>query len=143
MAAGATVSDKFATVNGLRLHYLEWENPAAPTIVMLHGLRSYAPVWGPVARPLADGYHILAIDQRGRGDSAWSPDAAYNTEAYVSDLEQLVDQLRLDRFILTGHSMGGANTIVYTARHPEQVIAAVIEDMGPGSTSSSGSERIS
>ena len=94
MAAGATVSDKFATVNGLRIHYLEWENPAAPTIVMLHGLRSYAHVWGPVARPLADGYHILAIDQRGRGDSAWSPDAAYNTEAYVSDLEQLVDQLR-------------------------------------------------
>lgn len=143
MAAGATVSDKFATLNGLRIHYLEWENPGAPMLIMLHGLRSYAHVWDGVARPLADSYHILALDQRGRGDSDWDPEASYNTEAYVSDLEQLVQTLDVRRFILIGHSMGGANTIVYTSRHPDQVIAAVIEDMGPGSTSSAGSARIS
>ena len=73
MAKPATVTDKFSTVNGLRLHYLDWENPGAPTIVMLHGLRSYAHVWDGVARPLADGYRILALDQRGRGDSDWDP----------------------------------------------------------------------
>src|SRR5438445_4832107 len=129
MAAPTTVSDKFVTVNGLRIHYLEWDNPGAPILIMLHGLRSYAHVWDGVARPLADGYHILALDQRGRGDSDWSPDASYSTEAYVSDLEQLVQSLGLNRFILIGHSMGGANTIVFTARHPDQVIAAVIEDM--------------
>jgi esterase len=142
MARSATVTDRFATVNGLRLHYLEWENAGAPTIIMLHGLRSYAHVWDGVARPLADEYRILALDQRGRGDSDWDPAASYTTETYVSDLEQLVNQLGLDRFILIGHSMGGANTLVYTARHPERVVAAVIEDMGPGSTASSGSARI-
>ena len=143
MAAQATVADKFATVNGLRIHYLEWANPGAPVIVMLHGLRSYAHTWDGVAGSLAAGYHILALDQRGRGDSDWSPNAEYNTEAYVSDLEQLVQDLGLERFILIGHSMGGANTLVYASRHQDQIAAAVIEDMGPGSTSSPGSARIS
>ena len=143
MAVPATVIDKFATLNGLRIHFLDWENLGAPAIVMLHGLRSYAHVWDGVAQPLAPDYSILALDQRGRGDSDRDPAAGYNTEAYVSDLEQFVDSLGLDRFILIGHSMGGANTIAYTARHPERVIAAVIEDMGPGSTSSAGSARIS
>jgi pimeloyl-ACP methyl ester carboxylesterase len=143
MAAPATITDKFVSVNGLRLHYLDWENPGAPVIVMLHGLRSYAHVWDEVARPLASAYRLLALDQRGRGDSDWDPATSYNTETYVSDVEQFVDSLDLDRFILIGHSMGGVNTIVYTARHPERVLAAVIEDMGPGSTSSAGSARIS
>jgi pimeloyl-ACP methyl ester carboxylesterase len=143
MAAPATVADKFATINGLRLHYLDWETPGAPTIVMLHGLRSYAHIWDGVARPIAGDYRIVALDQRGRGDSDWDPAASYTTETYVSDLEGLVDGLGLDRFILIGHSMGGANTLVYSARHPERVVAAVIEDMGPGSTSSPGSARIS
>jgi len=142
MAAQTTVTDRFVSVNGLRIHYLDWGNPGAQPVIMLHGLRSYAHVWDGVARPLADSYHLLALDQRGRGDSDWDPEASYTTETYVSDLEQFVEHLGLDRFILIGHSMGGANTIIYTARHPDRVIAAVIEDMGPGSTSSPGSARI-
>src|SRR2546426_3966397 len=98
MAVPATVIDKFATLNGLRIHFLDWENLGAPAIVMLHGLRSYAHVWDGVARPLAPDYRILALDQRGRGDSDRDPAAGYNTEAYVSDLEQFVDSLGLDRF---------------------------------------------
>ena len=142
MAAGATVADRFATLNGLRIHYIEWAKAGAQAIIMLHGLRSYAHVWDGVAQPLAADYHILALDQRGRGDSDWSPEAEYNTAAYVSDLEQFVQSLGLERFILIGHSMGGANTIVYAARHPDQVTAAIVEDMGPGAASSPGSARI-
>jgi esterase len=132
MAAPTTVSDKFVTVNGLRLHYLEWAKVGAPVLLMLHGLRGTAHGWDGVAGPLADRFHIYALDQRGRGDSDWAPNAEYRADAYVSDIEQLVENLGLERFILVGHSMGGSNTILYTARHPERVIAAVIEDMGPG-----------
>lgn len=131
MAIHATVTDRFIKVNGLRIHYADWGNDRAQPMIMLHGLRSFARVWDGVAHALCDRYHILALDQRGRGDSDWAPDGNYFTEAYVSDLEQFVGQLRLDRCILVGHSMGGANTIVYAARHPEKVAAAVIEDMGP------------
>ncbi|MBI4339792.1 MAG: alpha/beta hydrolase [Chloroflexi bacterium] len=125
------MTDRFVQANGLRLHYLDWGNDGAPALLMLHGANNNAHVWDSVAGKLADRYHVLALDQRGRGDSDWSPDADYYTDAYVSDVEQWVDQLGLRAFILMGHSMGGANTIVYASRHPDRVRAAVVEDMGP------------
>jgi pimeloyl-ACP methyl ester carboxylesterase len=131
MATPATATDHFVEANGLRIHYLDWGSPTAPPLVMLHGLRGYAHGWDGVARELCDRWHVLALDQRGRGESDWDPEANYTTDPYVSDFEQLVEQMRLDRFVLMGHSMGGANTLIYTARHPERVRAVVIEDMGP------------
>jgi pimeloyl-ACP methyl ester carboxylesterase len=135
--------DLFTTLNGLRAHYVEWGHPQAPPVILLHGLRSYARTWEPVAAALADRFRLIALDHRGRGDSAWDPAGDYFTEAYVSDLEQFADTLALARFALIGHSMGGVNAIVYAARHPERVRLAVIEDIGPGSSArSGGAERI-
>jgi esterase len=135
--------DRFTTLNGLRAHYVEWGAPDAPPIVLLHGLRSYARTWEPVATALAGGHRLIALDHRGRGESAWDPAGDYTTEAYVSDVEQFADALGLRRFTLVGHSMGGANAIVYSARHPERVRLAVIEDIGPGSSAhGAGAERI-
>lgn len=137
------MTDRYTTLNGLRAHYVEWGPVDAPPIVLLHGLRSYAMTWEPVAAALADRHRVIALDHRGRGDSAWDPEGRYTTEAYVSDLEQFVDGLGLERFVLIGHSMGGTNTIVYAARHPERVRLAVIEDIGPGSSAhSAGAGRI-
>lgn len=130
-------------INGLALHHLEWGAPDAPPIVLLHGLRSYAATWEPIAQRLADRWRLIALDQRGRGDSDWDPAANYFTEAYVDDLAQWVDALGLDRFVLVGHSMGGTNAFVYTHRHPRRVAALVIEDIGPGSSAGgAGAERI-
>lgn len=138
-----TARDRFTELNGLRAHYVEWGHSDAPPIVLLHGLRSYAHTWDPVAAELAGSYRLMALDHRGRGDSAWDPDGQYFTESYVRDLEQFVDGLGLDRFVLLGHSMGGTNAFVYAARHPERVRLAVIEDIGPGSSASGdGAERI-
>ncbi len=137
-----TAQDKFVKANGLRIHYLDWGNQNLPAIVMLHGTRSYAHVWDEVASKFADRYRILAVDQRGRGDSDWSPNAEYYVDNYVSDLEQLVDSVGVESFILMGHSVGGVVTMVYSARHPEMVKAAVIEDMGPRpDTPNTGADR--
>jgi hypothetical protein len=145
MAADPTVTgrDHFTTLSGLRAHYVVWGDPARPAIVMLHGLRSYARTFDSLAGRLAGRYHVLAADARGRGDSDWDPQGQYDTESYVADLEEIADRLGLVRFILLGHSMGGATACVYAARHPERVIAAVIEDIGPGSSlSGEGAERV-
>src|SRR5205814_3616775 len=73
---------KTLTVNDLRLHYLEWGNPGAPppdgpTIVCVHGYTSSAQSFNALARRLGDRVHLIAMDVRGHGESAWSPDGAY------------------------------------------------------------------
>ena len=129
--------------DGLRLHYVEWGTPSAPAIVALHGLRSFAYTWEPVALPLADRFRIVALDQRGRGRSDWDPQRRYYASEYVRDLEALVDHLDLGRFVILGHSMGGANAFVYASSHPDRLAGLVIEDMGPGaSVGSAGADRI-
>ncbi|MEW2116110.1 alpha/beta hydrolase [Streptomyces sp. NPDC005474] len=135
--------DRFVTLNGLRTHYVEWGDEDRPALVMLHGLRSYARTFEPLAERLGESYRVLAPDARGRGDSDWDPRGEYYTESYVADLEQFADHLGLERFLLLGHSMGGTTTYVYAARHPGRVGAVVVEDIGPGSSlSGAGAERI-
>lgn len=139
----ASATEEWFTSEGLNLRFVEWGVPDKPAIVMLHGLRSYAHTWEPVALPLLDNWRVIALDQRGRGRSDWDPKGNYYTEDYVRDLEALADHLALRRFVLVGHSMGGANAFVYAARHPDLVAALVVEDMGPGaSASSGGADRI-
>jgi len=141
---GTSVSRQGAIQSdGLTLHFVEWGPAGAPAIVMLHGLRSYAQTWEPVARSLIPRWRVIALDQRGRGRSDWDPDHNYFTKYYVRDLEVLVDTLNLERFVLLGHSMGGANALVYASHHSERLAALVVEDMGPGaSLASAGSDRI-
>jgi esterase len=120
----------------LPLRYVEWapEGPAGerlPTIVLLHGLRAYAHWFDELADAARSDFRLIALDQRGRGGSGWSPEGVYNTDAYVADLEHLVDQLGLQRFSLVGHSMGGTNSVNYAARHPDRVKALVIVDSAP------------
>ncbi|MBN3834763.1 alpha/beta hydrolase [Burkholderia sp. Ac-20344] len=139
----ASVEDGWVDSDGLRLHYVSWGRADAPAVVMLHGLRSYAHTWEPVADALVDRYRVIALDQRGRGRSDWDPQRDYYAAAYVRDLDALVRAFDLRRFVLVGHSMGGANAFVYAAAKPERLAGLVIEDMGPGaSAGSQGSERI-
>ncbi|MCA8143565.1 alpha/beta hydrolase [Burkholderia multivorans] len=139
----ASAKDGWVDSDGLRLHYVSWGRDDAPTVVMLHGLRSYAHTWAPVAAALVDRYRVVALDQRGRGLSDWDPRRDYYAAAYVRDLDALVRALDLRRFVLVGHSMGGANAFVYAAAQPERLAGLVIEDMGPGASAGSpGSERI-
>ena len=78
--------DKTLDINGLKLHYLDWGSPESPALVLLHGLRGHAHSWDDVSSALCDRYRVLALDQRGRGDSDWAAGGDYFTEAYVADL---------------------------------------------------------
>jgi esterase len=128
--------DSFVTVNGLRLHVIEWGLPRAnlrPSIFLLHGIARHAHTFDHIATQLTGKYRVFAIDMRGHGDSAWSPDGAYLVDDYVRDLEQLVDRLqpRLAKISLLGNSTGGRVAQVYAGRHPDRVDKLVIEDVGP------------
>jgi pimeloyl-ACP methyl ester carboxylesterase len=63
---------------GLRLHYVDWGNPEAPPLILLHGGLDHCRNWDWVAKKLRGDFHIVAPDLRGHGDSQWSPDGYYS-----------------------------------------------------------------
>lgn len=134
---------QFIRVNGLRLLCRHWGDESAPALVLLHGLRGFSGTWRRLAASLASDFHLIALDQRGRGESDWDSGHNYYTDAYLSDLEGVVSHLALRRFALLGHSMGGATSYVYASRHAERLAALIVEDNAPGSSiSGRGAARI-
>lgn len=129
--------------DGIGIRVREWGDPAAPAMVLLHGLRGYSGTWRNLAAAFADRWRLIAFDARGRGESDWDPQRGYYTDAYLSDLEAVVDGLGLDRFVLVGHSMGGTTSYCYAAKHPQRLDALVVEDITAGSSvAGAGFERI-
>jgi esterase len=122
---------RYVEVNGLRLHYLEWGSPDAKPVLLLHGLRGHAHSWDDVSSALAPDFRVLALDQRGRGNSSWAADASYSTESFVADLDAFCSTLKLNSLVLVGHSMGGRNGILFTSKNPKRVAAFAIVDVGP------------
>jgi pimeloyl-ACP methyl ester carboxylesterase len=84
---------------------------------------------------------VIALDQRGHGDSQWAADADYSVAAMAADLERLADHLGLDRFLLLGLSMGGRVSIGFAGMHPARVERLIIVDIGPD-IAPAGLERI-
>ncbi|OLC08135.1 MAG: hypothetical protein AUH42_02285 [Gemmatimonadetes bacterium 13_1_40CM_70_11] len=118
-------------INGLALHALEWGAGGRPALCFLHGGSAHAHWFDAVAPAFADRWHVVSLDQRGHGASAWARPAAYATEDFAADLLGLFDALGWSRVVLVGHSMGGHNAMSFAAWHAERVRALVIVDSRP------------
>ncbi len=115
----------------LRLNYVDWGNPDAPPLLLVHGGRDHARSWDWVAEELRHDWHVIAPDLRGHGDSAWSPDGNYEMSAFVYDIAQLIHQLNLAPVSIIAHSMGGNIATRYAGLYPENVKKLVnIEGLG-------------
>ena len=125
--------DRYLGANGLRFHYQEWGSSKAPPMLLLHGFSQDGHSWDEFARALQGEYHIVALDQRGHGDSSWAPDHDYGAGAMIKDLEHVVKGLgwHTTPFVLCGMSMGGRNSMLLAAKHPKWVSRLVIVDVGP------------
>jgi pimeloyl-ACP methyl ester carboxylesterase len=110
----------------LRLHYVDWGNPDAPPMILLHGGRDHCRNWDWIARDLRSDYHVMAPDLRGHGDSQWSPDGNYSPMAHVYDLAQLIHQQKLAPVTIIAHSFGGFITLRYSGLYPENIAKLVI-----------------
>ena len=128
---GADVREQVIAVNGLRLHYRARGDVALPPLVMLHGLTGNAWEWDTIAMSLADDFHVLVVDQRGHGESEWTPD--YSPDLMSEDIAAVITTLGPGRVHIVGHSMGGINAYLLAARWPELVDRLVIVDIGPDS----------
>ena len=128
--------DRFVTVNGLRIHYVDWGPSTTlgtekPPLILIHGLDRVARTFDHVAPHFTSRFRVIAVDMRGHGDSDWDPQARYVVEDHVSDLEGLVAQLGLRNITLWGNSTGGRVVQVFAGKHPDLVARVISEDVGP------------
>jgi pimeloyl-ACP methyl ester carboxylesterase len=138
---------KFRGLDGLALVADEWNRGAAsaaqrPTVLMLHGGGQNRFSWKNTGQVLADeGFHVVALDSRGHGDSDRSPDATYTIDALSGDVLHVLEQIGRP-VILIGASMGGMTGIqVADAAGPQKVTKLVLVDVVP-KYEKSGSARI-
>jgi len=108
--------------NDLRHHLLEWDGGGQTTVLCLHGFLDLSWGFAFVAPSLAAaGYHVIAPDFRGHGDSEHvGAGGYYYFMDYVHDVADLVDQVARDRLALVGHSMGGSVAALYAGAFPDR-----------------------
>ncbi|CAM3692585.1 alpha/beta hydrolase [Polaromonas hydrogenivorans] len=127
---------------GVALAGDSWGDPKGPLVLLLHGLGQTRHAWRFTGQLLGKaGYHAVAFDARGHGDSDWAPDGDYTRESMVCDLCCLVQALGGKRPILLGASMGGATSLVAVGERYIDASALILVDIVP-TTESEGVARI-
>ena len=123
--ASQVPAEKEALVFGQKIYYLE--AGSGPTVILLHGLGGSARGWQPNIAPLAEKFHVIALDQIGFGKSD-KPLTNYRIRTYVDFLDQFCKQLKIERASLVGSSMGGWIAVLFAAAFPDRVDKIVLAD---------------
>jgi 3-oxoadipate enol-lactonase len=119
--------DNVIETEGIRLAYRVWGPPAAPPLVLLHGLGEGSADWDGVAPAFARRRRVYAPGLRGHGRSDWPGD--YSVELMAADVLGCLDALQLDRVDLIGHSMGGLVGYLVAGDHPDRVGRLILEEV--------------
>ena len=106
-----TATDKWTDIGDLSFHYRDWGG-SGNHVILLHGLASNSHWWDLVAPRLAEDFAVVALDQRGHGESA-KPDHGYDFATVAADLHSFIQALQIDNPILVGHSWGGDVALEY------------------------------
>jgi pimeloyl-ACP methyl ester carboxylesterase len=119
--------------DGLQLHYRDYPgDEKKPPILCLPGLMRNARDFDQVAQRLSPAWRILALDFRGRGESAYAKDPlTYVPLTYAQDVERLLSLLDIDRFVAIGTSLGGIVTMLMAASGRAKIAGAILNDIGP------------
>jgi pimeloyl-ACP methyl ester carboxylesterase len=144
MADGdANFTERFWTSDdGLKLHYRDYpatsgDSADRPPLICLPGLTRNARDFEPVAARFAGDWRVICVDLRGRGDSEYSDDwQTYNPLTYVQDIQLLLEQASVPRFVAVGTSLGGIVTMLMAAKFKAagaegRIAGAVLNDIGP------------
>ena len=118
--------------NSIKLHHLDWGNHGQHPVVLVHGARLHAHVWNDYSRRVKDRFHVIAVDQRGHGDSGWGAQDAYHFEELYRDLRAVIEERGLKRYTLVGHSLGGMVSMLYAHHHHDELERLVLVDIAAG-----------
>jgi len=130
LAAGAAAStsgfsDRFADVNGTRLHYLI--GGQGSPVVLLHGFAETGRMWLPIMPLLAKSHTVVVPDLRGAGSSG-KPETGYDKKTMAVDIHELMGSLKLDRAAIVGHDIGLMVAYAYAAQFPQATERLVLMD---------------
>ncbi|CAN5260025.1 alpha/beta hydrolase [soil metagenome] len=121
--------------DGLRLHFRDYAGPDGsdrPPVICLPGLSRNARDFEPVAERLAGEWRVLVVELRGRGESAYAKDPmTYVPLVYLQDLDALMEEAGIDRFVGIGTSLGGIILMLLAATGHSRVAGALLNDIGP------------
>jgi pimeloyl-ACP methyl ester carboxylesterase len=123
----------WTTGDGLRLHYRDYPGgEGRPPILCIPGLTRNARDFEGVAERLKGGWRLICVELRGRGQSDYARDPmTYLPPVYWQDMEALIAELRLERFVLFGTSLGGLITMLLAMADRKRIAAALLNDIGP------------
>jgi len=138
-ASLADSESRFATIDGVSVHYKTWGMPSQPAtagidtaFVLLHGFGASTFSWQPVAAKLSDRMPVVAFDRPAFGLTerplSWSGPNPYSPSVQADLTVKLMDELGIKRAVLVGHSAGGTVAALIAARYPDRVEAVVLED---------------
>jgi pimeloyl-ACP methyl ester carboxylesterase len=132
--SGVTWKDRYWTSReGLKLHYRDYAGRTdRPPLLMLHGLTRNSRDFENVAARYAGDWRVIAVDFRGRGQSARDPNSArYVPGTYAADVIQLLDELGIGEAVFLGTSLGGLVTMIIAQVAPERIAGVLLNDVGP------------
>ncbi|KAK3601193.1 hypothetical protein CHS0354_004393 [Potamilus streckersoni] len=120
-------SHEFVHLKEVRLHYVANGNKKKPLMLLVHGFPEFWYSWRYQLREFRKQYRVVAIDQRGYGDSD-KPSGVknYSTEKLTGDIKQLISALGYSRCVLVGHDWGGAVACHFAMCNPEMVEKLII-----------------
>ena len=128
LAAGtipAGFSERFAEVNGVRLHYLI--GGTGSPVVLLHGYAQTGHMWRPLMQPLTKRHTVIVPDLRGAGGSS-KPESGYDKKNMAMDIHELTSSLGFDRVGIVGHDIGLMVAYAYAAQFPQSTERVVLMD---------------
>lgn len=124
---------QWESADGLKLHYRDYpgDTTRAPVICM-HGLTRNARDFADLAERIAPSRRVIVPEMRGRGLSDYARDTdTYNPVQYAADVELLLSEQGIDRFVTVGTSLGGLMTMLLAAAGPGRIVGSVLNDIGP------------
>ncbi|MDB5702965.1 MAG: alpha/beta hydrolase [Sphingomonas bacterium] len=123
----------WASSDGLKLHYRDYPGrDDRPPILCLPGLTRNARDFGALAARLSPDWRVIAVDLRGRGESAYAKDPmTYVPLTYVQDVEALLGELAVPSYIAFGTSLGGIVTMLLAGTGRARIVGALLNDVGP------------
>jgi esterase len=111
----------------MKLFYRKYGN--GPSLIILHGLYGSSDNWITVAKGLSDIFTIYLPDQRNHGQSPHHK--IHDYDSMRDDLFEFVTDLKINKFFLAGHSMGGKVAIAFAQKWPEMLDGLLVVDISP------------